>query len=1019
MNVINAVNMSVSTMEQMQSVMNEPIDTAAIQGIRDQLNQATLAAQELDAAMQNVEAPGAGVNSAPVILPVEPSPVEVPVVWQSYEGLDVFTNTGIERFEQEIGSVDSMMGRLSETQFRITQQANESEILSPQASYDIQSIENRVQELIDMINQAENSSLNPGTEEANTQLERLRMQLNQTLQLQNSLDAAMRGMDIGDIDTAYLRLSQNVTDMERVVRDSFSDIHPVEIPIHWNSDTMPVFAGTGIERFVQEVQSANNMLNTLNQTQAQIAARAVQTSIFPPNMITDMNGMQSRLQAIQERIQAIESNPMNMGTDTANAELEQLRAQLNQAVQEQELMNHAVETMDVQAANEAYLRLSQIIGGTERHIRDNVDEQGRFNREIQEGMSQADSLMDAIKGAAATYISIQSVGKVLGTSDELVQTMSRLDMMNDGVQSTGELVNMVYAAAQDARGSFTGMADVVARFGNNARDAFGSSEEVVAFADLVQKQMTIAGASTQEAANAQLQLSQALGSGVLRGDELNSIFEQAPNLIQNIADYLDVPIGQIREMASEGELSADVVKAAIFAASDEINAKFAEMPMTWGQVWQSMQNTALIAFQPVLQRLNDLAGSEAFQNFVDGTIEAMEVLASITLDMFELMVAGASLVADNWSWLSPIIYGVGAALLFYYGAMLAYNTVTGISAAVTAAKTFAETAHAASLAMSAGATFTATAAQYGLNAALAACPVTWIVLAVIALVAVIYAACAAVAHFTGVANSGFGVITGGINVAIQFFKNLGLTAANIALGIGNATVALASNMMTAFHNAICSIQSWFYDLLSTALSVIVGICEALNKLPFVEFDYSGITSAADDYAAKAEEAAGNKEGYKSISDAFNDGFNTFDAFQDGWASDAFNAGAAWGDGIAERISDFRIGDLFGRTEIPPVEDYTSGFTDVFDSSGIGSGVDDIAGNTGAMADAMDITGEELKYLRDIAEQEAINRFTTAEINIEQTNHNNIKNGMDLDGIMSGMTDMVNEAIDISTEGVHD
>ena len=200
------------------------------------------------------------------------------------------------------------------------------------------------------------------------------------------------------------------------------------------------------------------------------------------------------------------------------------------------------------------------------------------------------------------------------------------------------------------------MADVVARFGNNAGDAFGSSEEVVAFADLIQKQMTIAGASTQEASNAMLQLSQALGSGVLRGDELNSIFEQAPNLIQSIADYLDVPIGKIREMAADGELSADVVKAAIFASADEINAKFEEMPMTWGQIWQSMKNTAMIAFQPVLQRLNDIANSEAFQTFVNGAIEAMATLANVVLNIFELIGTVGGFIADNWSIILSLIH---------------------------------------------------------------------------------------------------------------------------------------------------------------------------------------------------------------------------------------------------------------------------------------------------------------------------------------------------------------------------
>lgn len=791
------------------------------------------------------------------------------------------------------------------------------------------------------------------------------------------------------------------------------DPEPVEIPVTWNTDGVDVFTGTGVERFQQEVQSANDMLNTLNTTQARISQTAQGMDILPDAAVQDMNTMQQRLSAIQQRIQQIENNPVNVGADNANAELEQLRMQLNQAIQEQNSLNQAMQNMDVSAANDAYLRLSQTVGNTERYIRDNVDEQGRFNQEISAGTQQANELTNTIKRAVAAYVSIQSVGKALNISDELVQTTSRLNMMNDGVQTTAELVNMVYAAAQDARGSFSQMADVVARFGNNAKDAFSSSEEVVAFADLIQKQMTIAGASTQEAANAELQLSQALGSGVLRGDELNSIFEQAPNLIQNIADYLDVPIGKIREMAADGELSADVVKAAIFSAADDINSKFNEMPMTWGQMWQSMQNTALIAFQPVLQRLNDLANSEAFQTFIQGAIEAMATLANILLNVFEVAASVGAFIGDNWSIIAPIIYGVIAALGAYLAIMGIVNAITAISAAIDATKAAAD-------ALAAGQTFLWTVQQYGLNAALAACPITWIIVLIIALIAIIFAVCNAIAKMTGIANSGFGVITGGVNVVIQFFKNLGLTVANIALGIGNAIAALASNMMTAFHNAICSIQSWFYNLLSTALSVIEGICAALNKLPFVEFDYSGISSAADDYAAKASEAAGNKEDYQSISDAFNEGFTTFDAFQDGWASDAFNAGAAWGDGIADKVSNFSLSDVFGQTDIPNVGDYTSGFNDAIANSGVGDSIGNIDDNTGKIKDSLDVTEEDLKYLRDIAEQEAINRFTTAEINVDMSGmQNTVNSGDDIDGFMTKLTDSVNEAVDNMTEGVHE
>jgi len=674
-------------------------------------------------------------------------------------------------------------------------------------------------------------------------------------------------------------------------------------------------------------------------------------------------------------------------------------------------LNTNVDTSGFDGIHEALTRATS-------GIDEMTQEQEEFNHTVSQGANQANELTKMIKQAVGAYVSFQTVKNVIGISDELVQVTARLDQMNDGLQTTEELTNMVYAAAQDARGSFADMADVVARFGNNAKDAFSSSEEVVAFADLIQKQMTIAGAGGQEASNAMLQLSQALGSGVLRGDELNSIFEQAPNLIQSIADYLDVPIGQIRAMAQEGELTADIVKSAIFASADDINAKFEAMPMTWGQIWQQFQNTALIAFQPVLQRINELANSEGFQTFVNNAINDMAVLAGIVLNIFDLIGQVGSFIGENWSVLEPIIMAVVGALGAYLAIATIVNAINGIMAIVNGVT-------AASEAMAAGATFLWTVQQYGLNAALMACPITWIILLIIALIAIIFAVCQAIAKLTGIANSGFGVITGGINVVIQFFKNLGLTVANIALGIASAISALCSNMMTAFSNAISGVQSWFYNLLSTALSVIAGICEALNNLPFVEFDYSGITSAANDYAAKSAEAAANKGEYTDVGAAFSEGMSTFDTFQDGWATDAFNSGAAWGDGVVDNISSAIDGFKDGlAVDIPNAGDYTSGFDNAIangiNNSGLGDGVGDIAGNTGAIKDSLDITEEDLKYLRDIAEQEAVNRFTTAEIHIDQSGMtNNIHEGMDLDGVISSLTDGVNEAIESATEGVHE
>ena len=331
-----------------------------------------------------------------------------------------------------------------------------------------------------------------------------------------------------------------------------------------------------------------------------------------------------------------------------------------------------------------------------------------------------------------------------------------------------------------------------------------------------------------------------------------------------------------------------------------------------------------------------MANSAQFNTVINGAISGLTALAAVATGVLDILINGAAFVVDNWSWISPIVYGL-------VGAFIAYNAVALITNGINTAAAAIDAVRAARLAMTTvatgaqtTATFAQTAAQYGLNAALLACPITWIVVLVIALVAAIYAACSAIAKFTGIANSGFGVICGGINVVVQFFVNLGLTIANIALGIWNALGACAQNIGIAFGNVIAGVQSWFYNLLSTALTVVAGICEALNKLPFVEFDYSGITNAASDYAAKAAEASGNMQDFVSVGDAFNEGMSTFETWQDGWAGDAFDAGANWGDGVAAGVSD-AIGGLFDM-DLGAATDYG---TDMDDLGGFA--LDDIAG----------------------------------------------------------------------------
>ena len=675
----------------------------------------------------------------------------------------------------------------------------------------------------------------------------------------------------------------------------------------------------------------------------------------------------------------------------------------------QQASGRAVDTAAIREAREEWAKAGTAFDTIEENIRNANNEQQNFNNSIREGSNSANGLLSIIKKVAIAAGGIAGINKVLNISDELASTKARLNLLVDDGGSVEALEQKIMASAQRSRSVYFDTASAVAKLGLNAGNAFdGNMDQVIAFMEQVNKQFVIGGATAQEQSNAMIQLTQAMAAGALRGEELNSILDGAPGIARAIEKYMGIAEGSIKSVAQEGKVTAEVVKNAMFAMADETNAKFDSMPKTWAQIWAGMKNQALSMFAPILTEINQIANSSKFQQVTTALINGLAGVANIASSVLDILISIASVIVDNWSWIQPIIMGIVAAMLIYNGVMLVGNTIMAVQAAVKAIHTAMTTAWSV-------ATFAATAAQQGLNAALLACPITWIILLIIAVIAAIYAACAAVAKFTGIANSGFGVICGGIMVVIAFFKNLGLSVANIALGIWNALGACASNIGTAFHNVISNVQGWFYNLLSTALTVVAGICEALNKLPFVEFDYSGITNKASEYAAKSAEAYGNVEEYKSVADAFNEGMSTFDTFQDGWAADAFASGAAWGDGVADKVSgmfDFSALDSMGA-------DSLDAFNLGNDLDSIYGNTGDIANNTAATADALDIAEEDLAYLRDIAEREAINRFTTAEIKVEQHNENHISKDADLDGIMDAWANDFAEKLEVSEEGVHE
>ncbi|WP_418389384.1 tape measure protein [Acidaminococcus intestini] len=683
---------------------------------------------------------------------------------------------------------------------------------------------------------------------------------------------------------------------------------------------------------------------------------------------------------------------------------------LNSFESMQRASSNAVDVSAIQEAREELARAETAFDSIEQNIRDANDQQQRFNRSIRDGSSAADGLWQKMKGIAATVGGMIGLKQALGTSDQLTQTNARLNnaliKFDDG-GSIKELEAKVMASAQRSRAYYMDTAAAVAKLGTNARDAFTNMDEVIAFSELVNKSFVIGGAGAQEQSAAMLQLTQAMASGVLRGEELNSIFENAPGIIQSIAKYLDVPIGQIRTMASEGQITADIVKNAMFEAADDIENKFSNMPKTWGQIWTGMKNKALSIFAPILNKLNQIANSSKFEAVSNGVIGALAAIASVATVVLDLLINGASWVVDNWSWLSPVIYGVAAALGVYYGAQLAANTVGLISKGVHIAMAGAKMIQLAATGALTAATAAETAAQYGLNAALYACPLVWIIILIIALVALFYAAVAAVNKFAGTSVSATGIICGAFMAALAFIGNIFIALWNVAAEvfvlIYNLVATVANFIGNVFNDPVGAVCRLFFDLADTVLGVLQALASAIDAI-FGSNLAGAVQGWRDSLGGWVDETFG--KGTEVMAKMSADDLK-LDRFEYGAA---FDLGYNFGEGIDSKVS-----GLFDGSAMDSMGAFDIGNT----LDGIYGNTGDTAGNTAAMSDALDITEEDLSYLRDIAEREAINRFTTAEIHVEQHNENHISKDADLDGIMDAWANDFAEKLDVSEEGVHE
>lgn len=681
----------------------------------------------------------------------------------------------------------------------------------------------------------------------------------------------------------------------------------------------------------------------------------------------------------------------------------------------QQASGRAVDTAAIREAREEWAKAGTAFDAIEENIRNANNEQQKFNNSIRGGNNSANGLLSTIKKIAVAAGGIAGINKVLNISDELASTKARLNLLVDDGGSVDVLEQKIMASAQRSRSAYFDTASAVAKLGLNAGNAFnGDMDQVIAFMEQVNKQFVIGGATAQEQSNAMIQLTQAMAAGALRGEELNSILDGAPGIARAIEKYMGIAEGSIKTVAQEGKVTAEVVKNAMFAMADETNAKFDSMPKTWAQIWVDMKNQALSMFAPILIKINQLGNSAKFQKVTTGLINGLAAVANVASSALDILIAVASVFVDNWGIIQPLVLGIAAAMLLYNGYLITNNAITAISNAqkgIAAVKAYAAAAANTTLAATekaeAMAKASATAAQYGFNAALLACPLTWILLIIIAVIAAIYMIVAAINKLTGSTISATGIICGVVAVAGAFVLNC-------AIGVLNAIIQA---IWTIFVAPFLGIVEWilnvcnggfnsFGDAVANLIGQIIGWFLNLGKVVTTIID----AIFGTDWTSGLESLQSAVTSWGKNENAITLDKNAPTIDYRATYSGAWDAGYDFGQGI-----DDKIGGMFDASGLDSMGAFDLSNT----LDGIYGNTGDTAANTAATADALDIAEEDLAYLRDIAEREAINRFTTAEIKVEQHNENHISKDADLDGIMDAWANDFAEKLEVSEEGVHE
>lgn len=607
-------------------------------------------------------------------------------------------------------------------------------------------------------------------------------------------------------------------------------------------------------------------------------------------------------------------------------------------------MNSGFNPAHIEATRQAINSAAQQMVELGNNIEDNEQAQQGFNNSVNQGQSAIDGLAGQAMKLAAAVASIKSIEKIIDLSDKMAQTDARLSLIIDDGGSVNELQQKIYTVAQNTRAPFLETADMISKLGLQASKAFKSNDELLMFTEQLNKQFIIAGTSAQGVESVMLQLTQAMAAGKLQGEELNAVLDNAQPIVANIQKYLEevqnIDASNIKKLASEGVLTAEVIKNAMFYSANETNEKFATMPVTFAQAWQGIIDDLLMTFQPLIG----------------------------------IIARGAGWIHENWSILEPIFWGLASAIA-------AYALITGISATVT---------------------WLSVAANQALIVTMLSNPILWIAILIGILVAKLYQWVQSVGGvkiawmiaMNIIKTAGdwtwIGIITG-VNWVMNKFNEFQLCFKTVSINIQNFMGDMKTGVLMILQNMI-----------NGAIGIINDFISILNKIPGVSIE--AIAQVSFGTVAELENQANKAARSAELTSYANDieaKINARNMALNQMKTDAIAA-------TAQRQADIVAAQK-------QAGEKQSSFT-VDGLDGMASSLADTAKNTGKAADSLSISSEDLKYLHDIAEREVINRFTTAEIKVEMTNHNNVNSDMDLDGIVDHLTSSVNEAMETAARG---